>query len=150
MLTRWTDFDRSVTAMDEFRRRMDRLFDEVDGRRLPGYSGQEAPWPRANLWDTGANLVFTAEVPGLTEKDLKLTVHQDVLALEGERKVQAPEGYSVHRRERVGFRFARSFTLPCAVDMERTAASVKNGVLTVTLPKAPEARPRQIQVRGES
>jgi HSP20 family protein len=154
MLTRWGDFDRTFTTftmLDELRRRMDRLWDEYDsgGRDTPTYYadyGSRSAWPRINVFDTGAALVVHAEVPGLADKDVQLTMNQDVLTLKGERKPDAPEGYSVHRQERAPVRFSRSVTLPMKVDAEKTTASLKNGILTITLPKAPEAQPRQISV----
>jgi HSP20 family protein len=139
------DSDRTYGALDDFRRQMDRLFEGFDAR----WAGSEAG-PRAELRDTGADLVLEAEVPGLADKDIQLTVTQDSLALTGERKIDAPEGYSVHRRERGFQRFARSFALPTRVDTERVTATVKQGLLTVTLPKAAEARPRQIAVKASA
>lgn len=155
MLTRWSDFDRAALLMDELRRRMDRVFDDLDGWHAPRaldadrFLGVGAAWPRMNLLDAGSTLVLQADVPGMTEKDLRLSINQDVVTLEGERKADAPEGYSVHRKERAQARFSRSFTLPCKVDAERTTAAIKDGVLTVRLAKAPEAQPRQIAVRAE-
>lgn len=157
MLTRWSDFDTTFTIMDELRRRMDRLFDEADestpgrpwtGRVLPtDFAGRA--WPHLHLFDDGSNLLVEAEVPGVVEKDIDITINQDVLTLKGVRKSDAPEGYSVHRQERVAARFDRSFTLPCKVDAEKTSASLKNGVLTITLAKAPEAQPKKITVRAQ-
>ena len=83
----------------------------------------------------------------MTEKDIQLSIHQDVLTLSGERKQEVPQGYFVHRQERAPLKFARSFTLPCKVDPEKSTATLKDGVLTITLPKAPEAQPRQISVK---
>ena len=144
MLTRWGDFDRSFAVMDEFRRRMDRLFDDMAG----GETATTASWPRLSVFDEGANLTLVAEVPGVRESDVRLSVHKEVLTLEGERRADAPEGYTVHRQERPALRFSRALALPTQVDVERATATLKNGFLTVTLPKAPEARPRQIAVRG--
>jgi HSP20 family protein len=143
------DNDRTFGALDDFRRRMDRLFEGFDARWGAG-EAYGAGWPRAELRDAGAELVLEAEVPGLSDKDITLTVTQDTLGLAGERKADAPEGYAVHRRERGQQRFSRSFALPTKVDVERVAATVKNGVLTVTLPKAAESRPRQIAVKAAS
>ena len=109
-----------------------------------------ATWPRLNLFDTGAELVVEADVPGMTEKDIELTLHDGVLTLAGERKIAAPEGYTPRRQERAGFKFSRSIALPTRVDAEKTIALVKDGVLTITLAKAPEARPRQIAVKAQS
>lgn len=145
MISRLTDFDRTLDLLDELRSQMDRVWHDYDDRRGPGYG---TAWPRVTCFDAGANLVLTADVPGLGEKDVTLTLDDGVLTLAGERKVKAPEGYAAHRQERAGFRFSRSIALPTKVDAEKTTATVKNGVLTVTLAKAPEARPRQIAIRA--
>jgi HSP20 family protein len=152
-LTGWGDFDRDFAAFDELRRRMDRLFQDFDSGRWtvgdrPGLATQA--WPRANLYDTGSEILLVAEVPGLGQKDVQISATQDVLTLSGERKADAPEGYSVHRKERSAVRFSRSFALPCRINVEKTSATVKNGVLTVVLAKAPEAQPRQITVKAQS
>jgi HSP20 family protein len=155
MLTRWepgwSEFDEMFSAMNQLRTYMDRVFDETLGGR--GFEGRALPasgssWPRTNLADAGAKLMLTAEVPGLTEKDIKLTLNQDVLTISGERKTEVPEGFSTHRQERPEVQFSRSFALPCRVNADRAAATVKNGILTVTLEKATEALPREISVKG--
>jgi HSP20 family protein len=70
------------------------------------------------------------------------------VTLKGERKVDVPEGLSVHRRERHAVRFAKSFELPTRVDADKVTATLKHGVLTLTLPKVAEAQPRQINVKA--
>jgi HSP20 family protein len=156
MLTRWSDIDRDLVFFDEFRRRMERLFDDfdgADGRSLlaegPDRAYRGSAFPRVALADADGELVLTAEVPGLDEKALQITVSQDVVALQGERRVEPIEGFAPLRRERAAARFARTFTLPCRVDAERSSATVKNGVLTIRLAKEPAARPRQIAVRAQ-
>jgi HSP20 family protein len=142
------EYDRNFGALDDFRRRMDRLFEGFDARW--GQEGESAVWPHTTLRDTGGELVLEADVPGLADKDITLTVAQDTVTLVGERKLDVPEGYAVQRRERAPHRFSRSFALPSKVDAERVSASVKNGVLTVTLPKAADSRPRQIQIKASA
>jgi len=163
MLTRFDDFDRTFAAMDQLRRRMDQLFegyepaqgqartrdtlrnnlaDEVERAR----SGR---FPRITFADTGASLVLQADVPGLADKDVQLTPHQDVLSVSGERRSSTPEGYVAHRQERASLKFARSFTLPCKVDPEKSTATLKNGVLTLTLAKAASVTPKQIEVKAQ-
>ena len=146
----WSTFDDLFSAMNQLRTHMDRVFDEAavgrswDGRGLFALGG----WPRANLTDAGSTINVTAEVPGLTEKDIKVSVNQDVLTLSGERQVEAPKDYSIHRQERPSVKFSRSFSLPCRVNPERATATVKNGILTITLEKAADAMPRQISVKA--
>jgi HSP20 family protein len=105
-------------------------------------------WPAINLYDEGNKLVLDAEVPGLSEKDIQLSLNQNILSISGERRVGAPKDYAVHRQERRAIRFARSFSLPCKVDTEKVAAQVKDGVLTVSMEKAKEAQPRQITIKA--
>lgn len=147
MFTRWSDLDRTFAALEDFRRRMDRAFDDY-ARWSEGRSFYGAGWPACNLYDAGTRVVLEAEVPGLSEKEISLDLNQHVLTLSGERKVRAPEGYAVHRSERGNIKFSRSFSLPCKVDPEKCLATVKNGILTVALEKAPEAKPRQISVKA--
>jgi len=105
-------------------------------------------YPRIGLFDTAEQLVLRAEVPGVIEEDLDITIDQETLTLKGTRKIAIPEGYTVHRQERAETTFARSFSLPCKVDGDKTEAVLKDGLLTVTLPKAPEVHARQIAVKS--
>jgi HSP20 family protein len=153
MLTRFSDFRdwpfagtsafRTLGAFDLFRQ-LDRLFADVD----PGGWEPRSGFPRVSFDDQGAAFVVRAEVPGLAEKDLELTATATTLTLKGERKVEPPEGYSAHRSERSAYRFARTFELPAKVDSAKVEARLEHGVLTVTLPKAPEAQPKQISVKA--
>jgi len=158
MLTRFSDIDRTFAVMDQLRRRMDRVFDDYEPARsreaLRANLADEAErlWgrgrgPRLSLADAGASLLLKAELPGFADKDVQLSVHHDTLTMTGERKLDAPEGYYVHRQERAPIKFARTFTLPCKVDPEKSMANLKDGVLTVTLAKAPEAQPKSIAVK---
>lgn len=145
MLTYWMDLSDPFRAFDTMRRRMDQVFREYDDQAGP--RARSAVFPRASLRDTKEALVLTAEVPGLAEKDLEISATSDSLTVSGERKTGAPEGYATHRRERSDARFSRSFALPARVDVERVTAEVKHGLLTVTLPKHPDATPKSIAVK---
>ena len=157
MLTRWNagsnTLDEMLSALTQLRADIDRIFEDVwtgrssDGVALPLASGT---WPRTNLIDAGTNFIVTAELPGLSERDIKLTLSQEVLTIAGERSITTPSGYSVHRQERPGVTFSRSFALPCRVNPERAKASVKNGILTVTLEKMSDAIPRPIAIKAGS
>jgi HSP20 family protein len=152
MLTRFDDFDRTFATMDRLRRRMDRLFEELEpdpGRGRDVERMWSGRFPRVTFAETGESLVLEADLPGLAEKDVQLSIHQDVLTLSGERKPDAPQGHYVHRQERAPVRFSRSFALPSKVDPEKSTATLKNGVLTITLSKARDAQPRQIAVKAQ-
>jgi HSP20 family protein len=146
MLTFYNDWDRSLA---ELRRQMSQLLDDFDSDwPSTNLFGWGKTWPRINLADAGDNVLVTAEIPGLSEKDINVAFEQDFLSISGERRIQPPQGYSMHRQERGDFKFARSIAMPCKVEAEKATAAVRNGVLTVTLPKVPEAQPKRIEVRS--
>jgi HSP20 family protein len=144
MASPFTEFERTFFGLGGLGRRVAHLFDDADVYSPTPFGA----FTRINVWDAGPNVVVWAEVPGLAEKDIQLTMNRDVLTLSGERTNEPPQGYTAHRRERPAARFSRSIRLGVMVDVDRASAVVKNGVLTVTLPKAPEAKPRQIQIRA--
>jgi len=143
MFRRWYDVERDIAVMDEMRRRLEGLFGDFEFRPLTQLSGT---WPRASLYDAGSSLVAVLEVPGMAQGDIEIEAHQDALTISGQRKMDTPEGFRVHRNERRQGKFSRSFGLPCKVDTEKTKATLKNGVLTVALEKAVEAQPKRISV----
>lgn len=146
MLTYWMDVNDPFRAFDAVRRRMDQVFRDYDQTAGPRV---RITYPRASLRDTTDSFVLTAEVPGLGENDIQISATMESLTISGERKGKAPEGYAAHRQERGALRFARSFALPAKIDVDKVSASVKHGVLTVTMPKHPESQPRAITVKAQ-
>ncbi|MCC6810091.1 MAG: Hsp20/alpha crystallin family protein [Deltaproteobacteria bacterium] len=142
----WEDFSDTFAALNAFRHQVDRLFRETEnGDALSQGATSEL---LAQVKDTGEGYVLKAFVPGLGEKDLKLTITEDVLSLSGERSDDTPAGHATHRRERSGYTFARSFSFPAKVDPEQVSAELKDGVLSVKVQKAAEAKPRQITIKS--
>jgi len=146
MWTRTSDFDRMFGVMDLLRRRMNSVFNDFD-RPYGEYTVEAYGGPRTNLYDTGDKLRIIAEVPGINKEDLKIRIQGNYLELSGDRRVEAPAGYTAHRTERATTTFTRSFTLPTEVDAERAEAVLKDGILTLELPKAEAAKPRQISIK---
>jgi HSP20 family protein len=142
------DLNDPYRAFDTLRRRMDQVFRDYDAGTNGNGRARPVGYPRVDLNDTKNAFVLTAEVPGMTEKDVQISVTGDSLTIQGERKAKAPEGYAVHRQERGQLRFARSFAMPARVDTEKVTATVKHGVLTVTLPKHPDSQPKSITVKA--
>ena len=141
-LFNWHDFDRAFSMLGAFR--------QGEAESAPSgwsTSGRGRSQLNAGWEDTGSEYMFYADIPGLSDSGVRIFLNQDVLTIKGERQVASPEGFSVHRRERPALQFSRSYTLPQAVDAEKTTARVKDGVLTLTLPKLPESQPRQITVK---
>jgi HSP20 family protein len=132
--------------LDEARREMERLFDALGGVAGPRTAGV---FPAINVSETGESLLVRAELPGIKPDDLDITVEDNTLTLAGKREMPAEtEKVSYHRREREWGSFRRSFSLPNKVDADKVQARYADGILTVELPKAAEARPKQITVQA--
>jgi HSP20 family protein len=148
MLTGWRNFDEALRTIDLLHQHIDQVFDDraVGAARYRGW--RRVTWPAVNVVETKDAFVYRAEVPGLGEGDVVVQVEDESLLLRGERKTEAPKGYEVHLRERAPIAFARKLPLPGRVDAEGVTATMKDGVLTVTLPKAKDTLPRQIAVKA--
>ena len=103
--------------------------------------------PAVDIFETTESYVVKAELPGISKEDVQITVENNVLTLKGERRFEKDETKeNYHRIERTYGAFARSFTLPTRVDHEGVQAKFDNGVLTITVPKAAEAKPKRIEI----
>jgi HSP20 family protein len=132
--------------LDEARREMERLFGSLAGF---GATQSAGVFPAINVSEDPEAVYVRAELPGVSTADLDITMENDTLTIAGERKPAAgDDGASYHRREREWGAFRRSFSLPVRVDASHVQAQYNDGVLTVVLPKAAEARPRQITVQA--
>ncbi len=132
---------------------VDRVFDEALARETPAGSGsagfQSLP---VNVWETSEGYQAALLAPGLDEDTLNVTVHEDMLVIEGELRFSVPEGAKAVWQEFGPSKFRRSLRLGAAVDPSRVEAIYRNGLLLVTMPKSETAKPRQIrvQVSGEA
>ena len=140
-LSNWSSTDRLASLRDEVNRLFDFSWPSRDSGLFSGWS------PALDVFDDKDNLVVKVELPGLKKDEINLSLHDGVLTISGERKQEHEEkdGESF-RSERYFGKFQRSVTLPTAVDAGKVNASYKDGVLTVDLPKAEEAKPKQIAV----
>ena len=104
--------------------------------------------PATDVFEDKDAVKIVAEVPGVPPEDVKISLENNLLTIRGEKRQQAEEKTErVHRYERTYGSFERAFSLPTTVDPEKIAASYANGILTVTIPKAERARPREIPVK---
>lgn len=116
-------------------------------QRLDRFAPGPAGWaPAVDLHETDDQYVITAEVPGLTRADVQIHVHDGRLTLSGTRRPREGACEQFHRIERGYGSFSRTFRLPLAVDESAIAADMKEGVLTVMIPKAADQAPRRVQV----
>jgi HSP20 family protein len=140
-LSNWTPFNRLATLRDEFDRLFDFSWPSRDTGLLGGWS------PALDVYDDKDNLVVTLEVPGMKKEDIEISLHDGMLTVSGERKDEREETEGqAFRSERYFGKFQRSLSLPAAVDANKVKASYKDGILTIHLPKAEEAKPKQISV----
>jgi HSP20 family protein len=137
-----------------FRDEVDNLFNLAFGR-LNGLAGEADPhsrflegwFPAVDIYEDKDNLLVRAELPGMKKEDIEISLHEGFLTLSGERKAQEKqEGAETYRSERWLGRFHRTISLPCSVVADKINATYTDGILTVTLPKAEEAKPKQIPV----
>ena len=103
--------------------------------------------PALDLYQDKDNVVAVVELPGMKKEDIDISLRDGTLTISGERKSQTSNGEIAERTERYIGRFRRSVTLPTRVDADKISASYRDGILTVTLPKAEEAKPKQIEVK---
>jgi len=137
----------SITRLADLSDEISRIFDSS----LNGYSRASqllGAWtPPLDLYEDKENFVLKAELPGVNKDDVSVSIQDGCLSITGERKSEThKEDTEVHHTERFFGRFQRSVTLPAAVAADKVKAQYKDGMLTVTLPKTEEAKPKQIDV----
>ena len=116
-------------------------------QRLDRYAPGPTGWtPAVDILETSDQYIVIAEVAGMRRDDLDIRVHEGRLTIAGERRERTPQCEQYHRVERGHGRFSRAFALPEAIDVERVSADLKEGLLTVTIPKAADGVSRRIQV----
>src|SRR5260370_36664253 len=141
-LTRWERFRGATTLQDQ----VNRLFNDVLERT--GDESSLTAWaPSVDIYETEHELVVKADLPDVDPKDLDIRVENNILSIRGERKFEKKVSEDKYLRvERAYGSFSRSFSLANTVNSEAIKADYQNGVLTLTIPKREEAKPKQIKV----
>lgn len=139
-------FRSPFNEIDHMKRQMDRLMSDFGGA---SYEGRRAGvFPLANLTEDANGFYIRAELPGVTAEDLDIQATGNNVTISGERKFDAEvENARYHRREREAGKFSRVVSLPDPIDFENVEATLTDGILTVSVPKAEAAKPRQITVK---
>ncbi len=140
-VSHWSSSDRLSTLRDEVNRLFDFSWPSRDSGLFSGWS------PALDVHDDKDGLTVQVELPGVKKDEIDISLHDGVLTVSGERKTdrERQEG-ETFRSERYFGKFQRSVTLPTAVDAGNVKASYKDGILTIDLPKAEEAKPKQIAI----
>ena len=144
-IIRWEPFRDLISTQDRF----NHLFNDTFAR---AFGDQQEVSPRAwvppvDIYETGDSLVLKAELPGINPGDMEIRVEDNTLYLKGERKFEKEvKEENLHRVERSCGTFTRSFALPNTIDADKVKAEYQNGILTLTMPKREEAKPRAIKI----
>ena len=145
-LTRWEPAREMMTL----REAMDRLFDDAFTRPLSVRDGWTMASPAIDMYQTDNEVVVKASIPGLKAEDVQINVSGDVLTLKGEVKQEEErQDKAWHIREHRFGSFERSIALPTDVKSDKAEAMFENGILTITLPKADEVKPRTINIKAK-
>ena len=145
---RWRPFG-TMERWDPFREmqhEVNRLFENWSGR--PAATGlSDRTWlPAVDVHETKNDVVLTFDIPGVSEKDVQVTMTGDLLTVRGERRFDRETEGNYHRVERLYGKFERGVQLPFPVQGDKIKATYRDGVLTITLPKADELKPREIKI----
>jgi len=141
-INRWEPGNR-LTLRDA----VNQLFEDSWVRPASGWSGGQGNYHLPlDIFESDDAFVVKAWVPGVTADNLDITVQQNILRIRAEQPVEQQEGVQYYLRERTGGTWYRAFQLPAMVDSSHVDAKLENGVLILTLPKAPEARPHKVQI----
>ena len=142
-LTRWEPFE----SLSQAQSRINNLFEGAFGTPHRHYSSGEVWYPPVDILESKEAYLIRAELPGMKREDFNLELKDSTLTLSGERKFEeAADGVDYHRVERVAGKFSRAFYLPQTVKQDGIKATYRDGILEVSVPKAEEAKPRQIAV----
>jgi HSP20 family protein len=145
-IIRWNPF----RELEDMQVRLDRMLGEVDRRKVQSDEPFAfADWaPAVDVQETDAGFVVKADLPDMKKEDINVKLADGVLTIEGERKQEEEEkGKKFHRIERQYGQFIRRFALPADVDAANVKAEFKDGVLNVHLPKAPNAKPKSVEIK---
>ena len=139
----WPALDRWSNLRDELNSFFDMPFWSGSDRTSQLFTGWS---PALDLYESGDHFVAVIELPGMPKEDIDISLHDGTLTISGERKGESNNGETAQRTERYVGTFRRSIALPTRVDANKVSATYQDGILKVTLPKAEEAKPKQIQV----
>lgn len=143
-LVRWEPFE----GLNRIQSRINDLFEETFGRPRMHHPAANGVWyPPVDILESRDSYLIRAELPGMKKEDFNLELKDGTLTLSGERKFEEPaNGVEYHRVERLAGKFTRSFFLPQTVKQDGIKATYRDGILEVYVPKAEEAKPKQISI----
>ncbi len=146
-LMRWEPTFKGLT---ELRNEMDRIFESFFGERFPVFKEEISLTPAIEVSETENEIIVKAAVPGVDKKDLNISVLNNNLIIKGEVKREKEEKKKNYYRQEIAYgSFSRTIPLPAEVKVEEIKANMKNGVVTITIPKAEKAKAKEITIDVE-
>jgi HSP20 family protein len=150
-ITRFTPFRGPLNDVALLQNRLNSLFQDFSWPTSPGGSGESLAAgsfvPAVDIYEDAQKVVLKLEVPGIKQEDLDVRLENQILTIKGERKFESEEKEeNFHRIERRYGNFVRSFSVPQTVDTDGVTANYDAGILTVTLAKKVEAKPKQVKI----
>ena len=140
----WSPFYRPVSLLDD----IDELSRDFWSSWQPGFFGTTLV-PHTDMYEEKGQLVVKTELPGITEKDLEVTLEGDVLTIKAEKKEEVTEDATHHTRERYYGKYVRTMSLPSRVNGDKISATFDSGVLELRIPKAEEVKTKRIKVKAQ-
>ncbi|HHZ88968.1 TPA: Hsp20/alpha crystallin family protein [Candidatus Poribacteria bacterium] len=134
---------KPFSAFSLFDNELNNFFNQLSNHR------SDTKWiPAVDVIEADDHFELRAEIPGVSQEDVKIAIEDNVLTISGEKNVETKdEDYNCHRIERSSGKFERSFQLPKTVETDKTQADYKAGILTISLPKVEETKPKEIEIK---
>lgn len=146
-LMRW---EPTFKGLAELRNEMDRIFESFFGERLPAFKEEITLAPAIEVSETDNEIIVKAAVPGVDKKDLNISILDNNLIIKGEVKREKEEKKKNYYKQEIAYgSFSRTIPLPAEVKVDEIKANMKNGVVTITVPKAEKAKAKEITIDVE-
>ena len=134
-----------VSRRESFDKTVNNLFNSLFDQNINSTTVNKN-WPRIDIEENNDSFLITAELPGINKEDVKIEVDNNILTISGEKTKEEDDSRTLIRKETQSGEFSRAFSLPEAANTEEISASFKNGILTLTVPKAEKEKIRKIAI----
>jgi HSP20 family protein len=146
-LVRW---EPTLKALNDLRNEMDRIFETFFGERFPAFKEEFSFTPAIEVSETESEIIVKAAVPGIDKKDLNISILDNNLIIKGEIKREKEEKKKNYYKQEIAYgSFSRTIPLPAEVKVDEVKANMKNGIVTITIPKSEKAKAKEITINVE-
>jgi HSP20 family protein len=146
-LVRW---EPTLKTLSDLRNEMDRIFETFFGERFPAFKEEFSFTPAIEVSETDSEIIVKAAVPGIDKKDLNISILDNNLIIKGEIKREKEEKKKNYYKQEIAYgSFSRTIPLPAEVKVDEVKANMKNGIVTITIPKSEKAKAKEITINVE-